>query len=408
MSSETLQTEGSLASAGRRLPGLLQIWSATGPTCAAIRWDGDLVLGREGPAHVLDDPRVSRRHCRLRFDGALWSMEDLGSRNGTFLDGVRIHGTVRLREGQSLRVGHAVFLVQGDLQRYQLGVELCGATILSGGARDLLAHASQRSASAGMLLVKGPPGAGKRAIIDYMHTRAGGGPLVCLARERWSVRGPSGGLSDEVFTASGGTLVIADIEQASGAAQDGLLALCSGQSALRLVVLAGENFSAESLKGRLRRELFLRLQAATVNVRGLSWRTEEIAFHVHQVLSSLSLQSHPSLVERCVAIPWSGHFSELRGELRAAGVAARDEGVVEVHARHLRPQAGKSLDVVNTIPRIVSAEKLGDAEHVHEVLRAEGGNVHAAARRLGVHRTQLRRWIERHRFAHPEDPEAED
>jgi pSer/pThr/pTyr-binding forkhead associated (FHA) protein len=49
----------------------------------------EYVLGRDpGCDLVIDDDRVSRRHARLRFDGQGWELSDLGSKNGTLVEGV--------------------------------------------------------------------------------------------------------------------------------------------------------------------------------------------------------------------------------------------------------------------------------------------------------------------------------
>jgi pSer/pThr/pTyr-binding forkhead associated (FHA) protein len=49
----------------------------------------EYVVGRDpGCDLVIDDDRVSRRHARLRFDGQGWELSDLGSKNGTLVDGV--------------------------------------------------------------------------------------------------------------------------------------------------------------------------------------------------------------------------------------------------------------------------------------------------------------------------------
>ena len=65
-----------------------------------------LVIGRAPPADlVVDDRQVSRSHCRLTLrNGHVW-VEDLGSTNGVFVDGVRIEARVRLPVGAILRVG---------------------------------------------------------------------------------------------------------------------------------------------------------------------------------------------------------------------------------------------------------------------------------------------------------------
>jgi len=64
-----------------------------------------LTLGRElGCEVVLDDPSVSRRHARMVARSDHWVLEDLGSRHGTFVNGVRGAPTV-LRTGDDIRLG---------------------------------------------------------------------------------------------------------------------------------------------------------------------------------------------------------------------------------------------------------------------------------------------------------------
>ena len=62
------------------------------------------VLGKGGPI-VVADAAASTRHCQLGFDGSGWLLTDLGSTNGTWVDGQRIAGPVYLRPGQTLQLG---------------------------------------------------------------------------------------------------------------------------------------------------------------------------------------------------------------------------------------------------------------------------------------------------------------
>ncbi|MDQ6784877.1 MAG: DUF3662 and FHA domain-containing protein [Actinomycetota bacterium] len=64
------------------------------------------VLGRmPGCEVVLADPNVSRRHAEVRASGEGWVVTDLGSTNGTKVNGVRISGSQSLRPGDDVRVG---------------------------------------------------------------------------------------------------------------------------------------------------------------------------------------------------------------------------------------------------------------------------------------------------------------
>jgi DNA-binding winged helix-turn-helix (wHTH) protein len=67
---------------------------------------GPTVIGRAEDATIrLDSGGVSRHHARVVVDGDEARVEDLGSKNGTFVDGRRLRGACVLREGAELRVG---------------------------------------------------------------------------------------------------------------------------------------------------------------------------------------------------------------------------------------------------------------------------------------------------------------
>jgi pSer/pThr/pTyr-binding forkhead associated (FHA) protein/S1-C subfamily serine protease len=68
----------------------------------------ELVIGREDADLLLDDPQVSRRHAVVRaVDGGL-EIEDLGSANGTSVNGARLDGPQRLRSGDEIAIGPVV------------------------------------------------------------------------------------------------------------------------------------------------------------------------------------------------------------------------------------------------------------------------------------------------------------
>jgi diguanylate cyclase (GGDEF)-like protein len=69
------------------------------------------VIGRAPNAEVrIIDDGVSRRHARVFRDGVTILVDDLGSRNGTFLNGARVEGPAALEEGDKIQVGPTVVL----------------------------------------------------------------------------------------------------------------------------------------------------------------------------------------------------------------------------------------------------------------------------------------------------------
>ena len=72
----------------------------------------ELVVGRENVDVVIDDAELSRRHFAIRPVAGGLEVEDLGSRNGTRVDGTRIDGPTRVRHGAVLTVGMTTFAVE--------------------------------------------------------------------------------------------------------------------------------------------------------------------------------------------------------------------------------------------------------------------------------------------------------
>lgn len=72
----------------------------------------ELFLGRDpGNDLVITDPEVSRRHARLVLNGPQFAIEDLGSTNGTFVQGTQIHGLTTLNPGDIIAIGERVVLL---------------------------------------------------------------------------------------------------------------------------------------------------------------------------------------------------------------------------------------------------------------------------------------------------------
>jgi hypothetical protein len=90
------------------------------------RWilgDDDFVIGRSPDCHlVVADRQVSRKHARLKKHPQGYLLEDLGSKNGTHLNGTRITETMTLRDGDEIQVALAVKLAYlGSEATVQLG-----------------------------------------------------------------------------------------------------------------------------------------------------------------------------------------------------------------------------------------------------------------------------------------------
>ena len=88
---------------GSRDGEVVQLTTAGAPQSVSI--------GRTAPCELVlaDDPDMSRRHARIVWNGSSWTLEDMGSSNGTFIGEFqaarRITGSSLITEGEIFRVG---------------------------------------------------------------------------------------------------------------------------------------------------------------------------------------------------------------------------------------------------------------------------------------------------------------
>jgi pSer/pThr/pTyr-binding forkhead associated (FHA) protein len=89
--------------------------------------EGDqLVIGRDSSNSVaINDAEISRKHSRLTFQGGKYVLEDLGSTNGTFVNGQRLAGQVVLKPGDVVSLGEQIVLMYDAIDQDP------GATVVS-------------------------------------------------------------------------------------------------------------------------------------------------------------------------------------------------------------------------------------------------------------------------------------
>src|SRR5678815_5493167 len=69
--------------------------------------DGEYVIGRRSDCQIfVPDMRVSRQHARLWKTGEAWEIEDLGSNNGTFVNGIRVQTATQIRHDDEILIAN--------------------------------------------------------------------------------------------------------------------------------------------------------------------------------------------------------------------------------------------------------------------------------------------------------------
>ncbi len=419
------ESEALLCSSGGPLPGLLLIHTAGKPDlrAAGITPATTLELGRGTfGGHPLDDERASRRHASVAFDGARWTIADRDSRNGTFVDGERISGRVSREAPRSVRVGRSLFLVVPDIRRFVgASVDRHGDALVGPSLRAAWGEIERAARFGDVLHIAGESGVGKELAARSFHASGprSTGPFVpvnCAAvpeglaerllfgARRGAYSGATADAAGYVQAADGGTLFLDEIGDLDLQVQAKLLRTLESKEVLPLgasrpvsvdvrVCSATRDLRAEVASGRFREDLYFRIGRPEVRIPPLRERLEEVPWLVAAELEKVQRDLVPSLplLEAGLARPGPGNVRELLAEVRRAASVAAAAGRSVVGAEDLQPGAGQSL-----APAKEGAAQVPDEEAIARALQEHHGNVTRAAKALGMHRNQLRRWLAKH------------
>jgi transcriptional regulator with GAF, ATPase, and Fis domain len=420
---------------GRPRPGLILVWADGAPVHRVVELGGRaIIIGRGGDVFApLDDPMLSRRHVAVSLEGELVAVEDLGSRNGTSLDGEVIRGRREVVAPRVLRAGGAVFLFLADVRPQLAGVDVGDVRIAGPALRRVEASTARAAARSSILHVTGESGSGKELTARIFHERGPfpRGPFVavnCAAipegvAERLlfgAQRGAYSGASDApgyLEAAQHGTLFLDEIGELSLSVQAKLLRALQAREVLplgaakaqpidiRLCTATHRDLRAEVAAGRLREDLYFRIARPTVAVPPLRERREEIGWHVARAVRSVDagLSAHPSLVEACLLRQWPGNIRELHAEVCAAALECGTAGIVGVEnlaATAGQPIVGAAAETPPPSVARTSVAKRGrletpDRATLEALLRKYDGVVLRVAQELGCSRRQIGRWSEK-------------
>jgi transcriptional regulator of acetoin/glycerol metabolism len=420
---------------GTPLPGLMVVpahpLGADGalvpPRLVALARGEEVVLGRSDESNVvLDDERLSRRHFSARWVGGAMLLTDLDSKNGTFLDGARLHGATERERPRVARLGsHLVIFLEDMRPVAGAGIGSQGDIVVGPRFGEALKQVAALASGSNTLHIHGETGAGKEVLARAFHREAAGekAPFVAVncatvvaalaerllfGARRGAYSGADSDADGYIHAANGGTLFLDEIAELELPLQAKLLRVLETQEVMRVGGVHGErvdlrvcsathgDLRKEMADGRFRSDLFYRLARPSVTVPPLRERLEEIPYLVARALAGLSsegrgVSAHASLVEACLLRPWPGNTRELLVEVRAAGQIAIGEQAELVRDKHLAEEAGRDAAAPASTPTTAWPAD----EVIEATLVAENNNVSRAARKLGLHRTQLRRWLAR-------------
>jgi len=423
------------------------------PTRHALVAVSEVQLGRGGRRDhqrsggaltlTLPDRWMSSKHARLFESFGRWMLEDLGSKNGTAVNGV-VTQRRELADGDLIEVGHSVLMfrttsaltgdadVTVDPDRPPVGLSTL-APEYEAALTDLrrVAHSDIR------VLLLGESGTGKEVLAraihelsgrkgDFIAVNCGALPANLVESELFGHKKGafSGADSDRpglVRAADGGTLFLDEIGDLPGSSQAALLRVLQEGEVLpvgatkpvpvdvRLLAATHRDIDRMVERGQFRHDLYARISGYRMTLPPLRERREDIGMLIGHVLRrKIGEREHPGIdvaaALKLVQYDWPLNVRELESALGTAYVLSGPGPIEESHLPE-PVRIGATTEAVQTGATL--SEGAGPAlspaderlrTQLIDTLRLHGGNISAVARELGKDRKQIQRWVKRFRI----------
>jgi DNA-binding NtrC family response regulator len=350
----------------------------------------------------LSDPQVSRRHASLRATSDALALMDLGSTNGTTVNGVAIKEAF-LRGGEAVRIGATVLSVTraelgaiAKLARAESFGRLLGA---SRAMRKLYPVLERLASTNAPVLLEGEAGTGKELCAEELHAKSARAESPFIVLETGSLSSDAAverlfGPDDLVHAAGGGTLFVDEVGNLPLDAQARLLRHLEDGGVPTFILATQRDLDRAVAEKRFDEDLLAKLAASRVELPPLREREGDVALLAKFFWSELRRgaddaveESLPGdLLPRFEHHPWPGNVPELR-----QAVEARMTLGAHGKLRGLRaPAAGgdfiasvASQDLPFSRARQLVVDEL-ERQYVGAVLARHGGNVGRAAAASGL------------------------
>jgi DNA-binding NtrC family response regulator len=382
---------------------------------------------------VLDDAKVSGRHLELRSVPEGLRVVDLGSRNGTFVDGVRIADAV-LNRSASIRCGATILRARNantpaikPSSRKRFGA-LIGESIE---LREVFAVLERACRTNATILLEGESGTGKelaaRAIHDHSPRAEGQFVVVdCSATSANLIeshlfghkRGAFTGAVDDrrgaFIEADKGTLFLDEIGELPGELQSKLLRVLETrmvqpvgadhpiETDVRIIGATNRDLHAMVQQGTFRMDLLHRLAVVQVVIPPLRERVDDLVPLIRGFYEGRGLDPGPiegPNLERLRSYHWPGNVRELRHVIERAWIFGEPVRFGEL-TLWLGPVERGPADVIDVNLSFKEAKdrwvSAFERRYLASIFAMYDGNISRAAAHAGINRNHFAKLLDEH------------
>lgn len=393
---------------------------------------------------VTKDPAVSRGHCEVRFTGRGWVLVDLGSTNGTRLNGEKVESIPLGADGELL-IGHTRIRFEACEERTALEPsgtsELLGLVGNGPAMRQLFGAVTALAPLEHAVLLQGEPGTGKEAIAAALHALSGRtgafvsvdlaalppelfdtelhgelngrsgtteGSVTVDATAKWArntlempaVGAPGAGALDR---ARGGTLFLDGFESLAASHQARLTRALERVKEVRLVGGASANPQAALGEGRLRADLHACFAALCLELPPLRSRKDDVPALAARALARAGAKRvfSTEALEALARHDWPGNVRELFNVVEALA-SGRAEGPIALeelprHSSEGQPEEPPPVDEYLSFRLAESrTRERFERAYIERLWARCGGDLERAVRESGLHPKTLEALLDRH------------
>ncbi len=409
-----------------------------GAVARTIVHEGDVCRIGTHPSNdlVIEDPAVSRFHCRLALDSHGWRVQDTGSLNGTRLENLQIIDALVPNEAV-LSIGNSIVRVRsGDTGTRTLVPMMPSFGSLTGtgrAMRKLFVMLEKVAQSDINVFINGESGTGKELVATEIVQRGARAdkpfvvvdcgaisPTLVESELFGHVRGAFTGADRDRIgafeAADGGTVFLDEIGELPLELQPKLLRALEAKEIrrvgetkprrvnVRVISATNRDLEREVNKQRFREDLYFRLAVISTRVPPLRERLDDLLILVRTFLAQLGVTEEERLFPAAVLSEmakhdWPGNVRELRNYVERSVVLQSSNLTLRRGAGGVTSTQGPANGIDLSVPFRLAKDAVIDSferSYLSQLLEAAGGNMSKASRMAGMDRMYLHRLVQKH------------